>query len=96
MRFSTKNNSIHIIVTNNFKFKSLFNGEPSDYNTTRAFHIGFTSIHNRMPAYRAGIWVELFTSQPNYSKPSRNLINSDNGHKNGLVYITALHRFVLY
>jgi hypothetical protein len=81
-RFSNANHSIHTIFTNDFKFGSLFNGERSDYATTGAFHVGYTSIYDRQRVYQAGIGVELFTSQPDYSRPPRNPINSDDGRKN--------------
>lgn len=82
MRFSNANHSIHTIFTNDFKFGYLFNGERSDYATTGAFHVGFTSIYDRQGVYQAGIGLELFTAQPDYSKPPRNRINSDDGRKN--------------
>ena len=82
MRFSNANHSIHAVFTNDFKFGSLFNGERSDYATTGAFHVGFASIYDRERVYQAGIGVELFTAQPDYSKSPRNPINSDDGRKN--------------
>jgi hypothetical protein len=81
MRFSNENYSIHSVFTNDFKVGSLFNGERTDYATTGAFHIGFTTF-NRDRLYQAGIGIELFTPQPNYSRPPRNPINSDDGRKN--------------
>lgn len=82
MRFSNANHSIHTVFTNDFKFGVLFNGERSDYANTGSFYIGFSSIYDWQRVYQAGIGVELFTSQPNYSKPPRNPINSDDGRKN--------------
>jgi hypothetical protein len=82
MRFSNHNQSIHTVFTNDFKVGSLFNGERTDYATTGSFHVGFSSIIDANRIYQAGIGVALFTAQPNYSKPPRNPINSDDGRKN--------------
>ncbi len=82
MRISNANHSIHAVFTNDFKIWSLFNGERTDYANTGAFHVGFASIYDTHRVYQAGIGVELFTAQPDYSKPPRNAINSDDGRKN--------------
>lgn len=82
MRFSNANHSIHSVFTNDFKVSPLFNGERSDYANTGAFFIGFTNINTTHSVYQAGIGLELFTSQPDYSRPPRNSLNSDDGRKN--------------
>jgi hypothetical protein len=82
MRFSNANYSIHSVFTNDFKVGTIFNGERSDYATTGSFHVGFTSLNSRNRVYQAGIGLELFTAQPNYSKSPRNPLNSDDGRKN--------------
>lgn len=81
MRFSNANHSMHIVFTNDFKFGTIFNGERTDYANTGSLHAGFTSINNKQQVYQAGIGVELFTSQPDYSKAPRNPLNSDDGRK---------------
>lgn len=82
VRLSNANHSIHTIFTNDFKLGYFFNGERTDYANTGAFHVGFAAIQNRQRVYQAGIGIELFTSQPNYSKSPRNSLNSDDGRKN--------------
>ena len=82
MRFSHGNKSLHTIFTNDFKFKKLFNGERTDYATTGSFYVGCVAVNQNKTIYQAGIGIELFTAQPNYSILPRNQLNSDDGRKN--------------
>lgn len=81
-RFSNANYSIHTVFTNDFKVGKLFNGERSDYATTGSFYVGITTFNKRNQIHQAGLGLELFTAQPDYSRPPRNPLNSDDGRKN--------------
>ncbi len=82
MRFSNADHSVHALFTNDFKFGTIFNGERSDYATTGALTLGVTNINDFQSVYQAGVAIELFTPQPDYSKTPRNPLNSDDGRKN--------------
>lgn len=82
MRFSNADHSVHTLFTNDFKFGTIFNGERSDYATTGALTLGITTINDLHSVYQAGIAIELFTPQPDYSRTPRNPLNSDDGRKN--------------
>jgi len=82
MRFSNATHSIHTVFSNDFKFGTIFNGERTDYATTGSLTVGVTDIRDLHRVYQAGIAVELFTPQPDYSRSPRNSINSDDGRKN--------------
>lgn len=82
MRFSNANHSVHTVFSNDFKFGNLFNGERTDYATTGSLTVGFAHIQNDYSIYQAGVGLELFTPQPDYSRSPRNRMNSDDGRKN--------------
>ena len=82
MRFSNANHSVHAVFSNDFKIGKLFNGERTDYATTGSLIVGFAHIQNDFRVYQAGLGIELFTPQPDYSRSPRNKINSDDGRKN--------------
>lgn len=82
IRFSNANHSVHAIFSNDFKFGNIFNGERTDYATTGSLIIGLAHIQKDYSIYQAGLGLELFTPQPDYSRSPRNKINSDDGRKN--------------
>lgn len=82
MRFSNADHSVHTVFSNDFKFRNFFNGERTDYATTGSLTLGVTSIRDIHRVYQAGLAIELFTPQPDYSRSPRNPINSDDGRKN--------------
>lgn len=81
LRFSNAEHSIHLNFSNDLKY-SVFYGEGTDYATTGALTVGFTSIRNHNSIYQLGLGLNLFTARPNYSRLPRNPINSDDGRKN--------------
>ncbi len=82
MRFGNADHSVHAVFSNDFKFGNIFNGERTDYATTGSLTLGFANIRDVHRVYQAGIGIELFTPQPDYSRSPRNTINSDDGRKN--------------
>jgi len=82
MRFGNADHSMHAVFSNDFKIGNVFNGQRTDYAATGSFTVGFAQIRNSNNVYQAGLGVELFTPQPDYSRSPRNKRNSDDGRKN--------------
>ena len=81
LRFSNANHSIHLAFKNDLKIR-IFNGEGTDYAATGSLNVGFANIQDINSIYQFGFGVDLFTARPDYSRPPRNPINSDDGRKN--------------
>ena len=82
MRFSNADHSIQIAFYNDFRFGQLVRGQGTDFGATGSLKIGFSQYQNFRSAYKAGVGVELFTPEPDYTKTPENPVNSDDGRKN--------------
>ena len=82
LRFAGDEGSFFISFANDFR-SSLMRGTGTDKGLTGQIKLGYTRLYNES-VYTLATGFDLYTPEPDYVRPPRNPVNSDDGRKNVL------------